>query len=804
MSLFADLGYVIRSLRKNPGFSLAAILTLTLGIGANTAIFSVVNAALLRPLPYPDPSRLVVIWEKRTQEGTRTNAIAPADYLYWLARNHSFRALDAEDQTLVNRTGDGKAERLVATIVTSGFFPTYEIPPLLGRAFTAQDESGDGHTAMLSYAFWQSHFGGDARVLGRTIRLNDEPYQIVGVMPARFHFFFGRPTDLFLPLVLTPQERVDHAGHRFLLIGRLRDGVDLAQAAGDMDVLSSQIEKQHPGSNTGHSANLIRLSDQLTGRARPLLLMLMGTVGAVLLIACANVANLLFARATQREREMMIRRALGAGAGRLVRLVLGESLVLAAAGCVLGVVLSRACIVFSLFIPPRSANADIPGLDSIALDFRVLVYSCGVSILSAFIFGFVPMIRLSQTKWQPSLRTAGSQRTRRLSSALVVTEVALASTLLIAAALLIGSFQRLLRVDPGFQSDHRLSMGLVLPPARYQDAGRQRAFYTEVLERVRHLPSVDAAAITSLVPGNTWGPRWGLLIESHPRPRTMEEWPKASWRIVSDTFHSTMGIPIVRGRGFTAADTVNSQKVVLLSQTTVNRYWPGGDPIGTRIALAHDPTWRTVVGITGSVKYLGLDRDPEPEFYLPLSQMEAPYLDISLVLRSRANAALLALPVERVIHEIDPNLPVSDVKTIDSLVAESTAPRRFNAMAVAMFSALAGLLAFGGLYSTLLYLVSQRTQEMGVRIALGAQRRDLIGLLLGEGSRLALLGIAIGCLAAALLSRILKGLLFGLSPLDPGSYALVALGMLITAALASSIPAWRASRVDPMTALRAD
>jgi putative ABC transport system permease protein len=530
----------------------------------------------------------------------------------------------------------------------------------------------------------------------------------------------------------------------------------------------------------------------------------MGAVGAVLLIACANVANLLFARANQREREMMIRRALGAGASQLVRLVLAESLLLAITGGALGVLLARACISLPKFLPPRLGGSDIPGIDSVVVDQRVLLYACAVSLLSALIFGLAPILRLTQTKWQGSLRTTGSHRSRRFSSALVVSEVALASTLLIAASLLMGSFQRLLRVDPGFQSSRRLGMALVLPPGRYHDPARQRAFYAEVLDRVRQIPSVDAAAITSLVPGNTWGPRWGLAIEGRPKPRTLEEWPKASWRIVSDSFHSTMGIPILRGRGFTSADTAGSTKVVLLSQTTVSRYWPGRDPIGTRVALAHDPTWRTVVGITGSVKYLGLDRDPEPEFYLPLSQMEAPYLDISLVVRSRSDAGLLALPVQRAIHQIDPNLPVSDIRTIDSLLAESTAPQRFNAILLALFSALAGLLAFGGLYSTLLYLVSQRTQEMGVRIALGAQQRDLISLLLGEGSRLALLGIAIGCLAAASLSRVLKGFLFGLSPVDPATYMLVAVGMLITAALASSIPAWRASRVDPMTALRTD
>ena len=793
MSWFGDVGYAVRSLRKNRGFALAAVLTLALGIGANTAIYSVVDAVLLRPLPYREPGRLAVVWEKRTREGTRTNAIAPADYLYWLKRNHSFQALDAEDQTSVNLTGDGKAERLVATIVTSGFVPTYGIAPLLGRAFTAEDQSGNGHAAMLSYGLWQSHFGGNPHIVGRAIRLNDEPYRIAGVMPAGFRFFFGRPTDVFLPLVLTPQDKVDHGGHRFLLIGRLRPTVDLAQAGADMDLLSRQIEKEHPESNTGHSANLIPLDQQLTSEARPLLLILMGTAGAILLIACANVANLLLARANQREREMTIRRALGAGGMHMIRLVLSESLVLAAAGGSLGILLARACLSLTRFVPARVAS-DLPGFDHIAIDRPVLFFAFVVSIVAVLLFGFAPMLR----------RTPRSYRGNRVAGALVIGEVALASTLLIAAALLMASFSRLLRIDPGFQSARRLSLELSLPQVRYHDLARQRAFYAELLDHVGQIPSVDAAAITTLVPGHTWGPRWGLAIEEHPRPRTMEEWPKVSWRIVSDRLHDTMGIPILRGRGFTSADTAGSVKVALLSQATVDRYWPGRDPVGSRIALAHDPTWRTVVGITGSVKYLGLDRDPAPELYLPLSQMEVPGLDVSLVVRSRSDAALLAIPVERIIHEIDPNLPVSDVKTIDSLLAESTAPRRFNAILLGLFCALACLLAFGGLYSTLLYLVSQRVREMGLRLALGAQRRDLIGLLLGEGGRLALVGIAIGCLAAASLSRVLKSLVFGLSPLDPATYALVAIGMLVTAALGSLIPAWRASRVDPMAALRSE
>ncbi len=772
---------------------------LAVGIGANTAIFSVVDAVLLRPLPYREAGRMVVVWEKRVKEGTTDNSISPADYIDWRAQNHVFSALDANDEASLNLTGTATPRRVTGLFATADMMAVYGIQPFLGRGFVSADERGDNRIALVSHALWQQTLGSDPDAVGREISLNDKPYKIVGVLPAGFRIYIGREVDVVAPLRLGAEERQDRAGHRLLVVGRLRPGVSLDQARTEMATISQRLERQYPVEDTGHSANVVPLGTELTKGVRSGLYILLTAVFFVLLIACANIANLLLARTCLREREIAIRRALGASAMQLFRLLLAESLCLAGAGAAVGILIAYWGLKLIQFVPHTVGGTVIPGLDHVALDWRILVFAIAVSAATALFFGIAPSFQAVR----PVSRThTASSSARLFQRALVVSEIAIACVLLIGSALLISSFARMLAVNPGFQATHRLSLEMRPSPVRYHDLKSQNALYAEVVSRVSALPSVESAALTTLVPGNTWGPRWGLVIEGRPRPQTMEEWPKISWRIVTSGFLDTMSIPVVRGRGFSAGDSIEAPKVALISRTAARQFWGDADPLGKRIAFAHDPAWRTIVDIAGDVKYLGLDRDTAPEIYLPATQYALDFPEMGLVVRTAGDAGALAPVVGRTIAAIDPNLPVGDVMTVEDLIGLATAPRRFNAVLVGAFGGIALLLALAGLYSVIAYLVAQRTREFGIRLAVGAQRGNILRLVAGEGGRLAVIGTGVGCLIAWAVSGALKSMLFGLSATDPVVYGLSAVVLLTVAVAACVVPAVRAARVDPIEALR--
>jgi len=805
--MFSELRLVLRGLARNPGFSAVAILVLSLGIGANTAVFSVANVMLLHPLPFPHPERLVLVWEKRAQDASRRNGVSPADYLDWRAQSRSFAALDAGNQKPFNLTGAGKPERVMSSIGTSQLLATYGIQPVLGRGFTEADEEGDGHVVALSYRLWKRRFNGEPNAVGQTIRLDEEPYRVIGVLPNGFRTPYGKEPDIYVPWTFTPADRQDRTEHRLLVIGRLRPGYSLAQAQAEMDVISNRIALAYPAQNAGHSANPVRLSDETTSQIRPALLVLLITVGFLLLLASANTANLVLARATVREREIAIRQALGASRGQLVRLLLMESIALALAGGVAGVLVAKVAL---WLMPLRQEAVGVPaGLDAVTIDTQVLVFTLGISVLTGIFFGLAPVLQFARLGL--GLRTAARAystdvRGRSLRRALVVGEVAIACTLLIGASLLIRSFVKLVQMNPGFQMTNRLSLEFSLPQARYSDQTRQLAFYDEILRRVSALPPVNSAALTTFIPGASRGALAGFRIEGQPEPHSPENIPMAFLRVVSNSFLSTMAIPILRGRGFNSEDRLDSEKVVVVSESMARRYFSNSDPIGKRIEFTQTPGWLTVIGITGNMKPIGRAAygDPGAELYQPLSQRPLSSPDIALIVQASQDPLLLTKAVVAEVAKIDPDLPAGRVRTIEQVVEESVGLARFQTMLVAAFAGIALLLAAGGLYSVMAYLVTQRTREVGIRVALGATQSDVLRLVLREGALLGLCGIVLGLTGAIAAGRVLKGFLVGVSINDPLIFAGVALLLLAVALAASVVPAWRATRLDPAVALRCE
>ncbi len=593
--------------------------------------------------------------------------------------------------------------------------------------------------------------------------------------------------------------------HDVLVIGRLRAGATFQKAQAEMETISRRLEQQYPALNTGHSANLVPLSEQISGPVRPPLLVLFRAVTLVLLIECANVANMALARATVRQREIAIRQALGVSPGQLIRLLLTESLLVSASGAALGLLCARAGLgVLGGVLPPRIGPVILPPVEQLALDTRVLFFTAVVSVAAGVASGLAPALRVSHADAQAGIRAGRSGtvtiEARRLRSVLVVGEIALACMLLIGATLLTASFQRLLRVYPGFESSHRLSAEISLPAARYPEKPQRLAFYNRLLERVSTLPAVTAVVLTSHMTFDYGGPRYGFRIEGRPRPQTTQEFPKAYYRSVSEGFFSTMGIPLLRGRGFTRFDRVDSAPVVLISQTTARRYWPNDDPIGKRLALGEQSRWRTIVGVTSDTKFFGLQHDPEPEFYFPLSQ--EPELEMNLVLRSSADPLLLARALRNEMGALDPDLPVGGLRTIDQIVAESVSPQRFNSVLMGATASIAFLLATVGLYGVMSYVVTQRTQEIGVRMSLGATPRDVRAMILGQGLRLTFAGVAIGVTGSLALSRVLSRFLYGVRPSNLVTLIGVSLVLTLVALAACYLPARRATQVDPLVALR--
>ncbi|HWS54894.1 MAG TPA: ABC transporter permease [Pyrinomonadaceae bacterium] len=805
--LSQDLRYGLRVLVKNPGFTAVAVVALALGIGANSAIFSVVNAVLLRPLPYKDPGRLVMVWEDNTSKGYPRDTPAPANFVDWRDQSQVFEGVAALAHESFNLTGAGEPERLDGRRVSAGLFPMLGVEPQLGRAFTPEeDQPGGARAVVLSHGLWQRRFGSDPKVIGTALTLNGTSHTVVGVMPQGFEIpgHTGRADELIVPIAFTQQEAASRSRHFLMVLARLKPGVTLEQAQAEMNTIAARLQQQYPNTNTGVGAAVVSLHEQMVGDIRPALLVLLGAVGFVLLVACANVANLLLARAAARQKEIALRVALGASRARLIRQFLTESILLAALGGVVGLLLSVWGVnLLKAFIPEGISQAK-----AIAIDAKVLGFTLLISLLTGLIFGLAPATQASSFNLNETLKEGGRDsatggRGNRIRSLLVVAEVAVSLVLLIGAGLLINSFLRLRSVDPGFRADNLLTMRVVLPDLKYPDQARRSAFYAEVVRRVGALPGVQSAAVTNWIPLVRQGDSMGISVEGQPDPGPGQN-PSVVTRVVSPDYFRTMGMRLTQGRGFGEQDKPDAPPVVIVSEAMARRFWPNQDPLGKRIksgSLSAPTPWVEVVGVVNDVRQFELNAEPRPQMYVPYEQPVF-FRPSNLVVRTEVEPGSLAATVRQTVWEVDKDQPVSNISTMEEVLSDSIARQRFSMLLLAVFAGVALLLAAVGIYGVMSYTVAQRTHEIGIRMALGAQKRDVLKLAVGQGLKLVLVGVVIGLVASLALTRVMSSLLFGVSATDPATLVVISLVLIGVALLASYIPARRAAKVDPMIALR--
>ena len=807
-SLLQEFRYALRQLRKSPGFTAVAVLTLSLGMGANTAIFTVVNAALLRALPFQDPGHLVYLSETRNTGTFQKMEFSYPDFVDLRDHNQSFSGVGGYFSINTTYSGREGAEQVAATVASANFFDVLGVQPMLGRVFAANaDQAGGERTVLLTYAGWQTRFGGDRNVLGQSITLNDEPYTIIGVLPGDFQFAPSRSGDFWIPLSVRGW-RLRRNAHWILGVGRLKPAVTLEQAQAEASGVALQLAAQYPDSNPGVGIYLTPLSEQIVGNVRPILLVLMGAVIAVLLITCSNLAGLQLARAVARQKEIAVRTALGASRARIVRLLLTESLLISMLGGLGGVLLAYSTLPVLVASLPKDQQSVLPFLRDLQLDRTVLWFSAAVSIFSGVLFGLMPSLQGARSDVHEALQdgsrtTAGSLR-HRLRNGLVVAQVAMAIVLLVSAGLLMKSLSRLLRVDPGFSVAHLLTFDTSLPKQHYPDADHQVEFERNLRTRLQALPGVTSAATVSTLPLGNAGGTSRFVIAGHARIPTEEY--EANTREISPNYFETMGIPQRKGRALNEHDTVNSPRVIVINQTLATLLFPGQDPIGKRIDFTYtnDPNIQEIVAVVGDENLGQLDRKPTPVIYDAYAQDPNSFLSVTI--RTEGDPSAVAGSVREAMHELDASLPVNSLVSMDRIIADSpsVAVRRYPAYLLGAFASLALVLAMLGIYGLLAYVVAQRTRELGIRLALGAQRRNLLGLVLGSGLRLALLGAAIGAVCALAAGRMLAALLFDVRSTDVAILFGVATLLVAVALLASYIPARRAASIEPMQALRAE
>ena len=839
-----DIRYGLRQLRRNPGFTVVAILTLALGIGANTAIFSVVNAVVLRPLPYAHSERLV--WIAESIPALKSEVVSGGDYVDWKDQNHTLDRIAAYDTAYrdslregaggggsadFNLTGHGTPARVHSAFVSASFFGTLGVEPQLGRAFTENEDQPSGpHVVVLMHSFWQEYFGSDDQVLGQTVNLDAAPYTVIGVMPASFRFPGDVDAQILMPLALNQaQERLRTQGQRHVqIIGRLKPGVSLAAARADLDEIRKRAQPSSEPVLAGHGGGrggrlrhntsglpemappaselkVVPLAEHLEGNLRPALLTLLGAVGLVLLIACANVANLMLTRASARTREMAARAALGAGRWRLVRQLLAESVTLAVAGGTAGLLLAAWGVHVLARLIPAGAGGGILGVAALKVDGNVLLFALAVSVLTGILFGLAPAVIVARSDLAEGLKEGGQAASaggRRgwLRGALAVSELSLALILLIGAGLLIKSFYRVLQVNPGFAPEHVLTMDLNLTDARYPARRQKSEFFSQVLRRVESLPGVRSAALGDSLPLR---PYQGFLLmsPSNLSPSAgLSSSTTAMMRMltVSPGYFSTLGIPVLKGRTFTDHDDERAPKVAVVNEALARRLWPTEDPIGKPF-----PPFRgkmTVVGVVGNTRHEGLSQETESEFYVPYLQLTGN--SMQLAVRTTADPDSVVSAVRAQVKDVDPEEPLYHVITLEQVLSESLAPRRFNMLLLGIFAGIALALATIGIYGVMAFTVTQRTHEIGIRMALGAERGNVLALIVRQGLRLTLLGVALGIAGAWALTSFLASFLFGVAPRDPATFGLVSLAMVGVSVLACYVPARRATRVDPIVALR--
>jgi putative ABC transport system permease protein len=791
-----DLLYGLRMLVKSPGFTIVALISLALGIGANTAIFSVVHRVLLHPVAYPDPDRLLAVF---TSQGTKRSTVSVPDFKDWREQNHAFEQMAAIQAGSANMTGIQRPERVQVFEATSNVFSLFGMQPELGSGFVPEDQQEGRRVVVLDYSFWQRSFGGDKNVLSKTITLDGANYSIIGVLPKQF-FSFGR--DLWKPLVFTPSLVDARGSHAEFVVARLKPQVSFQAAQTEMDTIAKRIEKAHPDTNTGNGVKLMVLTELFVGSVRPATIILFAAVGFVLLIACANVASLMLTRATGRRREVAVRIALGGSRSRIFRQLLTESLLLSCLAGGAGLLLAMWGTAALMKLLPGTLSQ---GIEVSPLSGPVLAFTLSLSLLIGLLFGLAPALDSSKFNLNESLReggragTAGTAR-QRFRNILAVAEVALSLVLLAGAGLLIESFLRLEKSNPGFEPDNTLTMELSLPDSSYAKDAQKTAFYDQLLARLAAQPGLSQAALVSSLPLQGHSNHNSFQVEGRPPGKTLQDLPIADQRTVSAGYFGLMGIPVLRGRTFSRLDNPNAPGVAIVDDATAKQYWPNQDPIGKRIHYFTDSgqprPWLTVVGVVGSVKQNRIEEPASTSVYLPLAQ--SPSNDVALAVRGTIGATA----VMGSIHAIDPDLPVGRIRTMQEIMNESTGLERIAAQLVGIFAAVALALAVIGTYGVMAYSVAQRTQEFGIRIALGASRADVLTLVLRQGLILTAAGIALGLIATVSVTRLMTSVLFEVRPSDPLILGLAALTLGSVAMLASYLPARRATKVDPMLALR--
>jgi len=813
-TIVQDVRYALRMLRNNPGFTAVAILTLALGIGANTAIFSVIDSALLRPLPYNDPAGLVMVWENSSQHPNPHNVVSPPDFLDWQTRNTVFAEMAALFDQRVNLTGNGVPQEVVVQDVSANFFSVLGVNPILGPGFTAENgKQGHDDVVVLSYGFWKERFAGDPEIIGKPVVLNGHPQTIVGVAPRSFSWFIkdgsftGAKPQMWTPFIF-PASFSDRKGvGRFLtVVARLKPGSTVPQAQLQMNTIAARIAGEYPDFNAYWGAKVVSVRDQISGDLRPALLILFGAVAFVLLIACSNVSSLLLGRAAAREREIAVRTAIGASPWRIARQLLTESVLLALIGGAIGVVLA----VWGTNLLLAASPKNLLGVNSIPVDWRVLAFAAGVTLLAGLLFGFLPSYISSHSGISETLKeggrgsSAGKQRSFA-RGAFVVAQMCLALVLLAGSGLLIRSFVRLVGVDPGFDASHLLTFKVSLPSSKYSSDPARLAFFQQLLTRVSHLPGVRAVSMCSFPPFSGLGSATGVHVLSQPE-RSLMDLPVAAVRVVGPDYFSAMQIPLRSGRTFSNQELTEERHVVIINQAFAEQYLKGVNPLGQKAAIymksleESKNTPSEIIAVAGDVRQMGLDTPAEPTVYWP--HPELVLSELTILVRTTNDPLSLLSAVRNELQQLDPAQPMAGVATMDELLSGSLSRSRFTMLVLAVFAALALILASVGIYGVIAYSVTQRTQEFGVRMALGASRRDVLRLVLGQGTRLTLLGIGLGIVAALIVTRLMATLLYGISATDPLTFTSVALLLALVALAACYIPAQRATRVDPIVALR--
>jgi putative ABC transport system permease protein len=800
-NLLKDIRYGLRSLLRQPAFTLIVVFSLALGIGANTAIFTLVKAVLLTPLQFTEADRLVTIWEGNTANHVTHDDVAVANFVDWKAQNNVFTEMAALGFRSFNITGDGEPEKVQAYGATANFFPLLGVTPALGRNFLPEEDQRNGaKVAILSDGLWQRRYGGDRGIVGRDILLNDQKHTVIGVMPADFRFRTGQ-TALWVPMEFGPEDVVQRDNQNLNVVGRLKAGVSVAQAQADLAAITDRIVRDHPDEVGGLRAELVPLREELTGSSRQPLLMLLVAVGLVLLIACANTANLLLSRAAGRRREIAVRSAVGANRRRIVRQLLTESIILSTVGGALGLMVAE----FSFEFLKRLVPAGLVS-SGLRIDFRVLGYALAISVLTGIVFGLVPALQASRVDLNEALKQGGGRSALgtsggRWRGAMVITEVALALVLLVGAGLLIQTLSNLRSQFSIFEPARLLTLRTVLQGNKYREPARRWAFYEKVLERTKTLPGVVSVGYTTSVPLQWKGGANGFNIEGLQDPNVS---PHAIHRQVSSEYFQTIGMALREGRFFDSRDDEHSTPVVIVNETMAHQYWADQTALGKRIQFEPDAPWISIVGVVADVREMGLDVPVKAEMYLPFRQMNGfqGYRPRDLVIRTSTDPLTLAGAVTREVHALDPDQPVSNIATLEQVLTSEIANRAVGMNLLVAFAALAVILAVLGIYGVLAFFVTQHIPEIGVRLALGAQTRNILALVLKKGIGLALGGIALGCFLAYGLTRLMAALLFGVKPTDLMTFVIVSCGLCLVALLACYIPARRATKVDPLVALR--